>query len=174
MEALVLEQVRKLAETPRLRNSALAAARKELAVRGKPLAAEKDDILRKLAAGEAAFDKWVERLERGIIDEDQFTRLNEGHLQERARLRKRRQELEQEGERAVDLELLVTEVEKTLRSFGSTWETLTADEQREVLRSLVEYLDVYQGQMELKLLFTPVVTLSLDFPRGRPRQAQAT
>ena len=39
MEDLVLEQVRRLAETPRLRESAMAAARQELTARGRPLAA---------------------------------------------------------------------------------------------------------------------------------------
>jgi site-specific DNA recombinase len=174
MEALVLEQVRKLAETPRLRKSALASARQELTARGRPLAAERDDVLSKLAEGESAFDKWVDRLDRGVIDEEQFVRLNEGHLQGKAALRRRLEELEQEAERAVDLELVVAEAEKILQSFGSTWEALTADEQREVLRSLVECLDVYHDHMELKLLFTPAVTLSLDFPRGRQPKAPAT
>jgi hypothetical protein len=172
MEALVLEQVRKLAETPRLRESALAAARRELAARGVPLAAERDEVLRELAEGERAFDRWVARLDRGVIDEEQFARLNEGHLQERTRLRKRRQELEQEAERAAGLESLVAEVEETLLSFSSTSGALTVDEQREVLRSLVEYLDVYPDHMELKLLFTPAVTLSLRLPRGRKPKAQ--
>ena len=174
MEALVLEQVRKLAETPRLRESAIAAARQELTARGRPLAAERDEVMRKLAEGERAFDKWVERLDRGVIDEEQFARLSEKHLQEKAKLRKRLQEFEHEAERAVDLELIVAQAEGILLSFSSTWEALTTDEQREVLRSLVEYLDVYQRHMELKLVFTPAVTLSLDFPRGRPRKAQTT
>jgi hypothetical protein len=84
-----------------------------------------------------------------------------------AALRRRLQELEQEAERAVDLELLVAEGESTLLTFGATWEALTVDEQRELLRSLVEYLDVYPGQMEPKLVFAPPATLSLDFQRGR-------
>lgn len=174
MEALVIDQVRRLAETPRLRESALAAARQELAARDRPLTAERDEALRKLTEGEQAFDKWVERLERGVIDEEQFARLNDGQLHEKAKLRKRLQDLEQETERAADLELLVAEVEQTLLNFNSIWETLTVDEQRELLRSLVETLDVYHGEMELKLLFTPAVTLSLDFPRGRPPQAPTT
>jgi len=171
MEELVLEQVRRLAETPRLRESAMAAARQELTAGSSPLAAEKDDLLGKLAEGERTFDKWVERLDRGVIDEEQFVRLNEGHMQQKAKLRKRLQELEQEAERAVNLEMMVAEAEKILLDFSSTWEALTADEQREVLRSLVEYLDVYQYHMELKLLFTPALTLSLKFARGRKPKA---
>ena len=173
MEALVLDEVRKLAETPRLRETALAAARQEVAARGRPLAAERDEVLRELAGGESAFDKWVERLDRGVIDEDQFARLNEGHLQVRAKLRTRLQELEREAEQAVDLELMVAAAEKILLNFSSTWGALTLDEQREVVRSLVEYLDVFQDHMELKLVFTPAVTLSLNSSRGRPRKAQA-
>jgi site-specific DNA recombinase len=173
MEALVLEQVRKLAETPRLRMSTMAAARKELAVNAGPLASEKDNVQRRLAEGDGAFDKWVERLERGVIDEEQFARLNEGHRQEKAKLRKRLQELEQAAERIVDQEMVVAAVEKLLLDFSSTWGVMTTDEQREVLRSLVETLDVYPSHMELKLIFTPPVTLSLDFPRGRRRSVPA-
>jgi len=167
MEELVVAEVRRLAETPRLREAALAAAREELAVRDRPVAAERDEVLRKLSEGDGRFEQWVDRLDRGVIDEEQFAGLNAAYLQERAALRKRLQELEREAERAVDLELLVAEVESTLLSFGATWEALTVDEQRELLRSLVECLDVYPGHMELKLVFAPAVTLSLDFQRGR-------
>ena len=167
MEALVVEQLRALAETPRLREAALAAARQELAAREHPLAAERDDVLHGLAAGENAFDKWVDRLDRGMIDEEQFARINEKYQAEKAQLRKRLLELEQEEERAADLELLVGEVEKTLENFTATWSGLAVDEQRELLRSLVEYLDVYPDRMELKLLFTPAVTLNINFRRGR-------
>lgn len=172
MEALVLEQVRQLAETPRLREAALAAARAELAARARPLATERDTLQRKLAEGERAFDRWVARLERGLIDEEQFARLNEGHRQEKAQWRERLRTLDQEAERTVDLELLVANVEQTLVSFTATWEAMTADEQREVLRSLVESLDVYPDRLELKLVFTPPVELSLQPARGRkPKRA---
>ena len=40
----------------------------------------------KLAEGEQAFDKWVDRLDRGLIDEEQFGRLNGAHLAERRQL----------------------------------------------------------------------------------------
>jgi len=173
MEDLVVQQVRHLAATPRLRESALAAARDELAVRDRPLTAEREHLQHRLADGESVFDKWVERLDRGLIDEEQFARLNGAHLRERADLRKRLQELEQEAERAVDLELLVAEVESTLLTFAAVWEALTVDEQRELLRSLVEYLDVYPDHMELKLLFTPPVELSLELRRGRKPKAAA-
>ena len=131
MEALVIEQVRKLAETPRLREAALAAAREEPAVREAPRAAERDEILQKLSEGERSFDKWVDRLERGVIDEEQFARLNEAHLRAKRELRERLGELDRETQRAVDLETTVTEVEQTLLDFSSTWEALTVDEQRE-------------------------------------------
>lgn len=109
-------------------------------------------------------------MERGVIDEEQFAQLNAAHLKEKAIVRKRLHELEQEAKRAADLELLVGEVEKTLQSFTATWEALTVDEQWELLRSLVEHLDVYPDYMERKLLFTPAVILPLHARRGRPRK----
>lgn len=173
MEALVVEQVRKLAETPQLREAALQAAREELAVKEAPMASERDEILEKLGEGERSFDKWVDRLERGVIDEEQFTRLNETHLRDRAQLRQRLQELEKQAQRASDLETTVAEVEQTLLDFDATWEAATVDEQREILRSLVEHLDVYRDEMDLKLVFTPAVRLGLEFRRGRRRKSEA-
>jgi site-specific DNA recombinase len=172
LEALVVEQVRKLAATPDLRQAVLTAAREELAGQGKPRSTERDDLLRKLADGEAGFDKWVDRLDRGVIAEDQFAKLNEAHLAERQKLRERLAELEREAERAVDVEILIAEVEKLLGTFSATWEAMSQDEQRETIRSLVEYLKVYEDHMDLKLVFTPVVRLGFDFPRGRRSKAK--
>jgi predicted nuclease with TOPRIM domain len=150
----------------------LTAAREELAGQGKPRSTERDDLLRKLADGEAGFDKWVDRLDRGVIAEDQFAKLNEAHLAERQKLRERLAELEREAERAVDVEILIAEVEKLLGTFSATWEAMSQDEQRETIRSLVEYLKVYEDHMDLKLVFTPVVRLGFDFPRGRRSKAK--
>jgi hypothetical protein len=65
-----------------------------------------------------------------------------------------------------NLEVTVAEVEKVLADFGRTWEGLSGDERREVLRSLVEYLKVYPDHAELKLLFRPEVRLGLDLRRA--------
>ncbi|MBU0607134.1 MAG: hypothetical protein KKI08_04570, partial [Armatimonadetes bacterium] len=167
MEQLVVEQVQQFAASSRLRESAVAIARNELKGKSKPLASERDDLLRRLAEGNDAFDKWVDRLDRGLIDEEQFARLNEAHLAERRQLKDRLQQLEDEAERQVDVELMISEVERILTDFDATWDAMTVDEQRETLRSLTEYLKVYEGYMDLKLVFAPEVRLSLDFGRGR-------
>jgi site-specific DNA recombinase len=166
MEQLVVDQVHQFAASSRLRESAVAVARKELKGQRKPLTAERDGLLRRLAEGSDAFDKWVDRLDRGLIDEEQFARLNETHLAERRQLKERLQQLEEEAERQVDVEFLIAEVERILADFDASWEAMTVDEQRETLRYLIEYLRVYEGYMDLKLVFAPEVRLSLDFGRG--------
>ena len=60
-----------------------------------------------------------------------------------------------------------------LGTFTATWEAMSQDEQRETIRSLVEYLRVYDDHMDLKLVFTPEVRLELDFPRGRRPKAES-
>ena len=58
----------------------------------------------------------------------------------------------------------------TLADFAGTWEDMTIDEQRECLRALVEHLRVYEDHLELKLVFTPEVTLPLESGRkGRTK-----
>ena len=133
LEELVVEQVRQLAGTRRLRESAMAVARAELRGKAKPLTTERDGITRKLAEGEEAFDKWVDRLDRGVIEEEQFARLNEARLAERRELKRRLQKVEEETERKVDLDLMIAEVERILTGFDKAWQAMTVDEKRETL-----------------------------------------
>jgi hypothetical protein len=165
VEALVVAQVRQVAASPQLREAALARAREELQARQAPLQQERERILSQLAAGERAFDRWAERLTRGAIDEEQFERLNWAHLAEKRRLRERLAVLEAEQERAGDAEVTIAEVERALQRFEEMWEALSRDEQRELLRSLVERLTLTPDRLRLKLLFLPEGELPLP-PRG--------
>jgi site-specific DNA recombinase len=169
VDALVVAEVQRLASSRLVREAALAQAREELAARRAPLATEREALLSRLAEGDRAFDRWAERLTKGSIDEDQFERLNRAHLTERRQLRERLEALEAETEQAGDVELTIGEVGQALAQFGTTWEALSLDERRELLRSLVEYLRITPEALTLKLVFLPEVVLPLHVGRGRRR-----
>ena len=159
----MVREVRRLAESPKLRRAALDEAKRQVAAQVQPLGVEREELLAKLAEGEKAFDKWADRLARGLIDEEQFARLNSPYLEEKRKLRERLAEIDTVAAEGENFELTLAEVEKVLNDFGSTWEGLSADERREVIRSLVEYLKVYPDRADLKLIFLPEVRLSLKF-----------
>jgi len=169
LEEVVVGEVRRLAESPQLRRAALSEAKKEMAARINPLIAEREEVLLKLAAGEKAFDQWADRLARGLIDEEQFGRLNGAHLEEKRKLRERLAEIDGQAAAGENLEVTLAEVEQVLEDFSQTWEGMPTDERREVIRSLVEYLQVYPDHADLKLVFQPEKRLSLDFGRGNGR-----
>jgi hypothetical protein len=123
-------------------------------------------VLGKLAEGDQVFDRWAERLTRGAIDEEQFERLNRAHLEEKRRLRQRLEAIETELESAGDVELTIGEVERSLEQFGEMWESLTVDERRELVRSLVESLTITPEGLKVKLVFMPEVRIALA-SRGR-------
>ena len=166
IDALVIEEVRKVAASPQRRQAALTQARQELKARGKPLGHERDELLSKLAEGDRTFDRWAERLTREAIDEEQFERLNRAHLEEKRQLRKRLEAIEAELESAGDVELTIGEVERSLEQFGGMWESLTADERRELVRSLVESLTITPEGLSVKLVFMPEVRIAME-PRSR-------
>jgi site-specific DNA recombinase len=173
LEELVVAEVRRLAQSPELRRAALAEAEREVAAKVNPLAAEREELLATLASGEQAFDQWADRLSRGLIDEEQFARLNQAHLEDKRKARERLAKIEVEASEGGNLAVSLAEVEQVLEDFNRTWEEMSGDERREVMRSLVEYLKVYPDHAELKLIFQPEVRLDLSFGRSRGREASA-
>lgn len=173
LEQPVIEQVRLLATSPRLREETLKEARRELKAQTRPTGQQRERLLVELADGERTFGKWVDRLDRGVIDEEQFANLNREYLANKKLARERIEQLERDADRVTDLEVSIGEVEAILDDFAITWDTMTLDEQRECLRSLVEYLKVYEDRLELKLVFMPEVVLPLESGRNRKSKADA-
>jgi hypothetical protein len=57
-----------------------------------------------------------------------------------------------------------------LQDFGTTWDHLTVDEQREMLRALVEELAIWPDRAHLRLVLMPPVEIDLRFARGRAKE----
>jgi DNA invertase Pin-like site-specific DNA recombinase len=163
LEAVVAAEVRRLAQLPQMREAALPMARASLNKGALPLGQEREQLLARLAGGDAEFEKWAERLSRGQIDEDQFVLLNGKHLQEKHAIRERLQQVGKELAQTTGAELALSEVAQALDDFSAAWDTLSVDERREMLRSIVEYLRVYPEHAELKILCLPEVRLDLRF-----------
>jgi len=105
-------------------------------------------------------------LDRGQIDEEQFTARNAALLQEKAQLQARWAELDAKLAEGESVEISLDKVRQTLQDFHRVWAHLTLEEGRELLRSLVEDLRVWRDRAELKLLFFPPTELSVVFQRG--------
>jgi len=166
LEALVIDAMRELTAHPDVVEAALAAARRQLATDAPAVRREADEIRGQLAEMGHRFEGWAARLDVGLIDEEQLRTHNEALLKDKARLQARLAELDTAAAREESLEIEIEQVHQALHEFGGTWGQLTFDEQRELLRSLIEHLRVWRDRAELKLLFMPPTTISLQLKRG--------
>ena len=107
------------------------------------------------------FMKWADRLDSGKIDELQFEMQNAKLLGRRKQLQERLQVIQQEVGDEEKLEFSLAEVKQTLQDFPKVWDALEHEEQRELLRLLIESLHIFKDRAELKLLFMEPITIPL-------------
>ena len=170
LEAAVVDKVREVAMSPEFQEAAFEAARKQLASDAPLLRRQRDEVQGQLLDMAVQFARWAERLDAGKIDEEQFTERNAALLKQKAELQERLAGLgarlaEQEG-----VEVSLEEVRAMLQDFGTTWDHLTVDEQREMLRALVEELAIWPDRAHLRLVLMPPVEIDLRFARGRAKE----
>jgi uncharacterized coiled-coil protein SlyX len=133
---------------------------------------ERDEVQGQVSDMAAQFARWAERLDAGRIDEEQFTERNAALLKQKAKLQERLAELDARLAEQEGTEVSLDEVRGMLRDFGTVWDHLTLDEQREMLRALIEELNVWKDRAELRLVLMPPVEVDLRFGRG-PRAPAA-
>jgi len=167
LEEAVLDRIRELAASPEFQEAAFAKAKEQLA-RDLPVVRHaREEVQAQLAEMDGRFNRWAEMLDSGAISEHQFRERNSKLIEQQAALQQRLTELEAreaEGE-GVEIELEV--VRQMLKDFDTTWEHLTLDEQREMLRALIEELNVWKERAVLKLVVMPPVEVDLRLVRGR-------
>ncbi len=172
LEAVVIEKVRELAASPDFQEAAFGAAKQQVAAAGPGIAEERDAVVSQLAEMDARFDRWAEMLDSGSISERQFRKRNEKLVKDQQALQERSAELESQGAEAESIEVEIDQVKEMLGRFDEVWGNLTLDEQREMLRALVEELNIWKEKAELKLLFMPPMEIPLRFTRGpAPKQS---
>lgn len=155
LEAIVIDVVRKAAESDLLTQVASDELATLVENKIQPLRARSASIVSELGEMKEKFNTWADRLDRKLIDEDQFTQQN-------ARLLKRKQELQQELDQ-IDRQLAECEnsevsfeaARRALADFPGIWDRLEIEERRELLRLLVEKLEVHQDKVVVKLTYLP-------------------
>jgi len=171
LEAAVLERIREAAASADFQEAAFAEARRQLAKDLPAAADEREQIESQLSGLDRRFDLWAQQLEAGSIDDVQFRKRNEALLKEKAGLQERLASLGAKEAEAESLEMSLGQVREALKDFDRVWEHLTIDEQREMLRALVEHLKVWKDKAELKLVLMPPVEIPLVFRRGPTQSA---
>ena len=149
----------------------VAAAQRQLSSDMPGVIRERDEVQLKLSDMADQFGRWADRLDRGQIDEDQFTARNAQLLQKKAKLQARMAELDVKAAEGESVEVGLQEVREMLSNFDQVWDEMTLDEQREMLRSLIDELNVSPEKAELKLVLMPPVTIPLNLKRGPAAKA---
>jgi len=124
-----------------------------------PLKDESSRIHARLAELEKLFDEWAERLDKRMIDEDQFRRHNTTLLAEKHKLETRLSEIDAKLSEGRRLAVSLTEIQEVLKDVPAVWETLQFEEKREIVRLLVEKVAVHPDKVELHFYHLPVQEL---------------
>lgn len=173
LESLVIDKIRELAASRVFQEAAFAEAQGQLASDMPGIGRERDEVQLKLSDMADQFGRWAERLDRGQIDEEQFITRNAELLEQKAKLQERLAELEARAAEGESIEVGLVEVREMLANFDAVWDEMTLDEQREMLRSLIEELNVSKDRAELKLVLMPPVEIPLKLKRGPAKAAGA-
>ena len=155
LEEAVIGYVAEVAGSPELRQLALAEAAKELEVGLRPLQQERQRLQQEQEKLNGRFSEWAERLDEGLIDDEQFAQRNRRLLERKTGIEERLREIDIELARHESSEVVLTGVQQALADFDRTWAHLTADEQRELVRALIERVDVHGEHADVKLYFMP-------------------
>jgi alanyl-tRNA synthetase len=135
---------------------------------------EREEVQAQLTEMDRRFNRWAEMLDAGAISEHQFRERNSTLVEQQAALQRRLTELEAREAESEGVEVELEAVKRMLKDFDTTWAHLTLDEQREMLRALVEELNVWKYRAELKLVLMPPVEIDVSFGRGRAKREPRT
>jgi len=161
IESAVVDEIRKLAESGEFQKVSFSEAQSRIADEQSPVKQERDNVLVELERLAERFNNWADRLDRGLIDEEQFSRQNERLLARKKELSARLDEIDRTLKKTETVEISLEAVKDALTQFPKVWDNLEIGERREFVRQLVERLDVYKTHCDLKLLFLSPVRISL-------------
>ena len=159
LEAAVINEIRKIAESDFIQKPAIEELEKSIATQLVPLRQERERILAALSDMNVQFNKWADRLDAGAIDEVQFRERNAKLLREKTQMTGRLHEIDLRLAESENLEVSIEAVKQALSIFKGVWDNLEIQERREMLRHLVERLVVYSDHFEMQVILTPPVTM---------------
>jgi hypothetical protein len=161
LETAVIAEIRRMGESDLLGKVASEELHEQMAAKASPLKGRRETIIAELSDMKEKFNGWADRLDRGLIDEDQFRQQN-------SRLRQKKQELQaelagidKELAGCEDVEVSFEAAKAALSQFPTMWDNLEIEERRDLVRSLVVKLEVRRDKAVLRLLFLPEVEMVL-------------
>jgi predicted nuclease with TOPRIM domain len=166
LEEAVLAKIRELALSRDFQEAAFAKAKEQLAGSLPAIQHEREEVLAQLTEMDHRFNRWAEMLDSGAISEHQFRERNGKLIEQQAGLQARLAQLESREAEAEGVEVELGAVKEMLGNYATVWLHLTLDERREMLRALVEELQVWRDRAELKLVLMPSVEIDVRFGRG--------
>ncbi|MEI6512868.1 MAG: recombinase family protein [bacterium] len=161
LERAVIAQVRKASESDVLKEMAFEQIKAELIQKSRPLQERRQTLVAQLTDLKGRFNSWADRLDRGLIDEEQFREQNERLLETKKTLNSELVAIDEQLLKCEDSEVSVQVAKEALLRFTEVWDHLESQERREMLRQLVEKLQVYRDKAQLKLVLYPVVEFAL-------------
>lgn len=170
IESLVVAEIRRLAESEEFQRLSLEEATAQTLQGQSPLRQERDSVLMELDGLSERFNSWADRLDRGLIDEEQFRQQNDRLLVRKRELSTRLVGIDRELSKSETVEIGLEALKDALSEFPRVWDNLEIDEQREFLRQVVENLTISRDHCDLKLLFLPPIRV----PLGKPETLAAT
>ena len=174
LEEAVLGRIRELAASSEFQEVAFTKAKEQVARDLPVVRHEREEVQAQLTEMDRRFNRWAEMLDAGAISEHQFRERNSTLVEQQAALQRRLTELEAREAESEGVEVELEAVKRMLKDFDTTWAHLTLDEQREMLRALVEELNVWKYRAELKLVLMPPVEIDVSFGRGRAKREPRT
>jgi len=174
LEAAVIERIQGIATSGQMERLVLEEVKGKVSNGIKPLLRERDQLLLELDTLGDSFSKWADRLDSGRIDEDQFTLQNKRLLDRKQDLQSKISALEQALGEEEAVGVTLAEVKRALKDFPKVWDALALEEKREMLRLLVERLDVGKTTADLKLLFIDPLKVPMLLKRGRKPKRELT
>jgi transposase len=135
---------------------------------------EREELQAQLREMDLRFNRWAEMLDSGAISEHQFRERNRKLIEQQAGVQQRLADLETREAESEGVEVELETVRRMLQDFGTTWGHLTLDEQREMLRALVEELAIWPDRAHLRLVLMPPVEIDVSFGRGRAKEEGRT
>ncbi|MHB9038929.1 MAG: recombinase family protein, partial [Armatimonadota bacterium] len=153
LEKTVVDQIRKAAESDMFSKIALDQLHKQTETKSAPLKSRNETIHSELATMKDKFNSWADRLDRGLIDEDQFAQQNRRLMQRKHELQDELVQIDSQLAECENVEISFEAARKALQEFPQVWDILEIEEKRELVRLLVEKLEVHKDHLLVKIAF---------------------
>lgn len=101
------------------------------------------------------FNTWADRLDRKLIDEDQFTQQNGRLLKNKQELQLELAQIDRQLAECENAEVSFEAARTAFADFAGVWDHLEIEERRELLRLLVEKLEIHKDKVIVKLTYLP-------------------